>query len=137
MKKTSIVIPIIALIGIIILIFLFFIFDYSQSENYNQESVKLIRVIDGDTFEYNGKIIRLLCVDTPEKGEKGYEEAKTFLDSLLANRENISIKEYGFDIYNRTLAYVYTSNISANKEIIENGFGKLFPYGNNTCEEFR
>ncbi len=120
--------------------------DYnSYNENYSDNTV--IRVIDGDTFELaNGDIIRMICVDTPEKGKEGYEEAKEFLESLILFKEvqlEKSIDDK--DKYGRLLRYVYINYsltnelyeyVFINKEIIENGYGSVFPYGNNTDCKF-
>jgi len=52
-------------------------------ENFltNQETpkFKVERVIDGDTFKGENETIRMLGINTPETGEKYYEEAKNFL----------------------------------------------------------
>ena len=38
------------------------------------------RVIDGDTIELsNGETVRFVCINTPEKGQPGFQEAKEFL----------------------------------------------------------
>jgi preprotein translocase subunit SecG len=128
---------------------------YKEKENYKEykynqdfkENV-VIRVIDGDTFELaNHDIVRLICVDTPEKGKKGYEEAKEFLEELVLFKEVYLEKSFDDkDKYGRFLRYVYVNDITSsnttslfiNKEIIDNNYGKIFPYGNNTisnCEE--
>lgn len=53
---------------------------------------KAVRVIDGDTFiaeidlgfrVYTRKSVRLRGVDTPERGQEGWQEATAFLISLL------------------------------------------------------
>jgi micrococcal nuclease len=99
---------------------------------------QVIRIIDGDTFELaNGEIIRLICIDTPEKGKKGAEEASEFLAYLILNKEVRLEKDIDDkDEYGRLLRYVYINDsgniIFINKEIIKNNYGTLFPYGNNT-----
>ena len=60
--------------------------EFKQACSVNPNLVS--RVIDGDTFELcSGETARLLCVDTPEKGEEGYEEAKVFLEDLILYKE--------------------------------------------------
>lgn len=95
-------------------------------------------VIDGDTLELStGEKIRLICVNTPEENQEGYEEAKNFLSSTLLEKE-ISIKREGIDKYNRTLAWIIMDNdILLNKEIIDEGFGTLFEYNNTNCERIK
>jgi len=64
-----------------------------------------IKVIDGDTFYYNGNKYRINGIDTPEKGQYNYEKAKNRLKSLLENG-NIEIEEVAKDKYGRTVAKV-------------------------------
>lgn len=42
----------------------------------------ITRVIDGDTLDVDGKRIRLVLVDAPERGEDGHGEATALLASL-------------------------------------------------------
>ena len=97
------------------------------------ELVKIDRVIDGDTIKANETSIRLLGINTPEKGEKGYQEAKEFLEKMVLNKlvqlEYVGERE---DRYGRTLAYVFVNGENINSKIVENGLGNYyFPSGNN------
>ena len=81
--------------------------------------------------------MRLICVDAPEKGGKGYEEAKEFLESLVLNKEVRLEKDISDrDEYGRLLRYVYVSGegeeIFVNKEIVQQGYGSVFRYGDDT-----
>ena len=116
----------------IVLMILLVIFPYKldkMPDNY------VTRVIDGDTFKvYSGETIRLLCVDTPEKNQQGYEEAKLFLESLILNKEvNLIASLTDKDIYNRSLRYVYADNQFVNKLVLEN-HGKLLVIPPEECE---
>ncbi|MEK6888486.1 MAG: thermonuclease family protein [Nanoarchaeota archaeon] len=115
-------------------IVLFVIYLNINSNNQTSKENK-IRVIDGDTFVYNNETIRLICVNTPEVDEEGYAEAMIFLSNSLYGNE-LRIDRHGEDKYNRTLAYVYINgmNISVNEEIVDKGYGELFPYGDESCE---
>lgn len=119
------------------LIILLFVINYnflddSLNHFFNEkESVIVTRVIDGDTIEAGNKTIRLLGINTPERGEKYYEEAKDFLGTQILNK-TITL-EYGKereDKYHRTLAYVFLGEENINKKIIEMGFANYyFPSG--------
>jgi micrococcal nuclease len=89
------------------------------------------RVIDGDTVVVNGSSLRLLGINTPERGEEYYKEAKDYLENLVLNK-TVYLK-YGkdkFDRYGRTLAYIFLGNENINMKIVENGFGNFyFPSG--------
>ncbi|MBS3078536.1 thermonuclease family protein [Candidatus Pacearchaeota archaeon] len=132
-KKDNLIILAALLIIFLITILLYLINSFSDTipqtnskDNAIAENT-VTRIIDGDTFEMsNGKIIRLLCIDTPEKNQPKYEEAKQFLSDLILNKEvrmekGISDK----DKYGRLLRYVYVAkeNIPspcAIKDTIEN-----------------
>ena len=49
---------------------------------YKKESVFVTRVIDGDTIETENSTIRLLGINTPERGKEYYGEAKDFLKQI-------------------------------------------------------
>jgi hypothetical protein len=94
-------------------------------EKEDGQSVVAERVIDGDTIVINGKSIRLLGINSPERGEYFYDEAKDFLESLVLN-ENIEIESYGKDKYYRVLAYVFVDNKNINVEMVEKGFANVY-----------
>ena len=96
-----------------------------------KESFFVSRVIDGDTVEIenlgNKESVRLVGINTPERGEYLYSEAKAFLESQVANK-TVEL-EYGKtkkDRYGRLLAYIYINNENVNEKIVENGFGNVY-----------
>lgn len=97
----------------------------------NYEFAKIDRVIDGDTIKSNETSIRFLGINTPEKKEKYYQEAKDFLEQKVLNK-TVQL-EYGkdkTDRYNRSLAYVFLNNKNVNIELIESGLANYyFPSG--------
>ena len=101
-------------------------------DNFNYQSsiseLTVIKVIDGDTFVLaKGQVIRLICIDAPEQGTKGSEDAKAFLESLILNKEVILEKDVSnTDKYDRLLRYVYVNGVFVNKEIINHGYGTIF-----------
>ena len=107
---------------------------YENVYVYDKPVNKVTRIIDGDTFELgNGDKVRLICVNTPEKGEDGYEEAKDYLSSLILNKTVILEKDVSdTDQYNRLLRYVYVNEdnkeIFINKELVKSGFAKVARY---------
>jgi micrococcal nuclease len=124
------------LIFLIILITLLFIINYSFLDNLlinffdESETGFVERVIDGDTAVINGESVRLLGINSPERGEKYYDEAKEYLEELILNK-SVKLK-YGKDkrdIYDRILAYIFMDNKNMNLGLVKNGFANFyFPF---------
>jgi hypothetical protein len=126
---------------LIFLLVLLITINYSWLDSYvikefsGGERAEVIRVIDGDTFEimYNGNktSVRLLGINTPEKGEVYYSEAKNLTERYVLNKTvELEFGNEKRDLYNRLLAYVSLNNENINKELIRNGFASpYFPEG--------
>jgi endonuclease YncB( thermonuclease family) len=118
---------------------------YTPPECVNSPLV-VKRVIDGDTIQLcSGDIVRLLCVNTPEKGKGRYEEAKDFLEGLvLFEQVTLAASNYhgnNTDKYGRLLRWVYLMNGSAdnlvqvNKLVFDQGYGELMIIPPEKCNE--
>ncbi|WP_194755198.1 thermonuclease family protein, partial [Staphylococcus chromogenes] len=75
---------------------------------------KVLRVIDGDTLEmridlgfhtHTVRKVRLLGVDTPERGKTGYNEAKVFTTQTVLGKD-VYVQTYQADAFGRYLADV-------------------------------
>lgn len=107
----------ILLLVILLLTILFFVSgqqgcELEQIKNQRiLESTTIIEVIDGDTVKTdNNETIRLLHVNTPEKGEKCYEEAKARLKELVENKTVWLERDMqNEDKYYRKLRYIFLS----------------------------
>lgn len=141
-KTKNILIIILSVILIIVLVgfALYLIYTIEVEKGEGEEFVR--DVIDGDTFKMNtGDSIRLLCVNTPEQDEEGYERATKFLESLVLYKE-VRLEQAETlnktDKYDRTLAFVYVDNLGkdvlVNKLIIESGFSEIYTYGDEDGE---
>ena len=97
-----------------------------DSKDYEKEKCFVNRVIDGDTLVCDNETIRLLGIDTPEKGEEYYQEAKDFLKQV--ENENIEILRDWEDLgkYKRKLRYVFYNGRLINIELLEQGLAKAF-----------
>ena len=125
----------ILLLAFLIFLFLFINYPFLDRtlENFliDYEVVKVERVIDGDTLVANGENIRLLGINSPERGELYYQEAKSFLEELSLNKTaRLEFGKEKEDKYQRTLAYIFIDGENINLKLVENGFANFyFPTG--------
>lgn len=99
-------------------------FTFSILKTDNKQSVILSRVIDGDTIEINNESsVRLVNINSPEKGAIGYNLSMTFLKSF-ENKE-LQIEILGKDKYKRLLAKIYSPDY-INLEIVNLGLASKF-----------
>jgi len=86
------------------------------------EHAIVTKIIDGDTIVIEGgEKVRLLGIDTRERGEKCYTEAKNYLKSLL-EMKNVSLEKdkEDKDKYGRLLRYIWLDEVNINvKEVRE------------------
>ena len=89
------------------------------------------RIIDGDTIEINGSSVRLLGMNTPERNQRYYSEAKEFLEELVLNKTvRLESGKEEYDRYGRLLAYIFLNGENINLKLVEEGFGNFyFPSG--------
>jgi micrococcal nuclease len=89
------------------------------------ESVELVGnvtyVVDGDTLDINGIRIRLSLVDTPERGQPGYKEAKEFVSSLCLGKKgelDVDDGQRRGDRYGREIGIVYCNGVNLNEKLM-------------------
>lgn len=91
---------------------------------------KVVRVIDGDTFEIEGGIkVRLIGMDTPEMKNKNNkidcfaQEAKDKLTSMISGKDVTLVKDISeTDRYGRLLRYVYLGDEMVNDTLVKEGY---------------
>ncbi|NJN96848.1 MAG: hypothetical protein HC875_23475 [Anaerolineales bacterium] len=92
------------------------------------ETVTVALVVDGDTVELsNGRRVRYIGINTPERNQPYYNEAAA-LNRQLVEGKNVQL-EFDletFDQYGRSLAYVWLDGVLVNLEIVEQGFANSF-----------
>ncbi len=88
------------------------------------------RVIDGDTFDIStGERIRMIGIDTPERGKDFYNEAKDRLEELIGDKEVVLVKDVSeTDRYGRLLRHVYYEDVWINRQMIDEGFAKFVTF---------
>ncbi len=88
-----------------------------------RENVEILRVLDGDTVELSdGRKIRLLNINTPEKGLAYSELGKEYLSTF----SNVELEIRGLDIYDRILGRLYYGQSYLNLEIVKRGFAHSY-----------
>jgi endonuclease YncB( thermonuclease family) len=90
---------------------------------------KVTYVVDGDTLDINDIRIRLSLVDTPERGQEGYQEAKNFVIDLCLKKEaqvDIDDGQRRGDRYGREIGIVYCDGINLNAELINNNLASIY-----------
>jgi micrococcal nuclease len=88
-------------------------------------------IVDGDTLDVNNVRVRLSLVNTPERGDSGYQEAKEFTESTcpIGSKalvdEDDGQKEGSFD---RLIGLVYCGNEKQllNQHLLNEGHAKVF-----------
>ena len=99
----------------------------SENREYDASGV-CTHVVDGDTIDVEGTgRIRLVGVNTPERGEPGYSEAKEFVKSMCLSRTvQLDIDDAkGHDKYGRVLAVVYVDGVNLNRELLRRGYAEV------------
>ncbi len=102
-----------------------------------QDIFTVLRVIDGDTVELTGReTLRLLGIDTPERGEPYYDSAKIFLAEMVLGREvRVALGDRRRDNYGRLLGYIYLDTMLVNADILRHGYGWLYLFPDNRGED--
>ncbi|MBS3087262.1 thermonuclease family protein [Candidatus Pacearchaeota archaeon] len=112
------------------------IFYYNLTDlNPKTTTAQVTKIIDGDTLQTSAnQTIRLLGINTPEKNEPFYQEAKTHLNNLVQN-QTIQIESEQQDKYGRTLAYIFLNNQNVNAQILKQGLATLYYYDHDSHYE--
>ncbi|MBQ2654543.1 MAG: thermonuclease family protein [Methanobrevibacter sp.] len=101
---------------------------YNNTDCNVEETATCTEVVDGDTiYLSNGKKVRLVGVNTPERGVEGYITSKVFVQKLCLN------KQIGLDIddskptdkYGRTLAVVIVDGKNLNEMLLKEGLAEI------------
>ena len=123
---------------LISLILILFIINYSFIDKalkeflLDSETAVVERVIDGDTIVIDNKTsVRLLGINSPERGEPYYNEAKEFLEMIVLNKTvELKFGKDKYDMYHRILAYVFLRGENVNLELVDEGLANFyFPSG--------
>lgn len=87
-----------------------------------------VNVVDGDTIYLDsGEKVRLVGVNTPERGVEGYITSKNFVQKLCLNKEvSLDIDDSKHtDRYGRTLAVVIVDGKNLNEMLLQEGLAEI------------
>ena len=88
------------------------------------------RVIDGDTVVLaNGERVRYIGMDTPERGERLFDEATAYNRRLVEGQRVGLLKDQSeADRFGRLLRYVFAGDILVNAELVREGLAEAKRY---------
>ena len=106
----------------------------TPSPSGDREQVKVTHVIDGDTAVLaDGRKVRFIGINTPERNTPLYQEAKDFTRKLIGGREiTIAFDKERKDRFGRTLAYLYVGETFVNAELVKAGLAYFYEFKPNT-----
>ena len=136
MGKKGLIIILGILVIIDVLFLIFYIGDVFGQAFKQVEKGFVSKVIDGDTVIINGESVRLLGIDSDEKGYPCYNGAKKKIEELVLNKEVILEKgNEDKDRYERLLRYLIIENeyerINVNLQMVKGGFAVARFHGEN------
>ncbi len=121
-------------LSVLIALNYFFFMDISSYDDAFYERVVVQRAIDGDTVELeDGRVVRLLNINTPEKGETGSEEAQAFLRKF--ENQSVELDVTGTEKYGRLLGRIYAPDY-LNLELVKSGLAHIFLVDQKELEIF-
>lgn len=101
---------------------------YDNTDCQVEETATCTQVVDGDTIYLdNGKKIRFVGVNTPERGVEGYITSKNFVQKLcLGKTVGLDIDDSKHsDKYGRTLAVVIVDGKNVNEMLLKEGLAEV------------
>lgn len=100
----------------------------SPSQPGDLETATVANVVDGDTIELaDGRRVRYIGINTPERDQPYYEEATGANQQLVGGKEvQLEFDQDTFDQYGRSLAYIWVDGVMANLEMVSRGFANVF-----------
>lgn len=117
-------------LALLFLTVLLFLLPLSTACNELQTTARVIEVIDGDTIVIEGGYrVRYIGIDSPERGEKYYQEAREANRELVQNKRVRLEKDISdTDRYGRLLRYVYAGDYFVNAELVRKGYARSYAY---------
>ncbi len=113
--------------------------ECAEIPNLPDGAEKLVtKVIDGDTFVIEGGYsVRILSIDTDERGYPCYQEAKDKLEELILNKKVKLEKEEEEDVdqYCRYLRHIFLNSENISLKLVEEGLAVARFYSETKYQE--
>lgn len=85
-----------------------------QQDESRRQAAIFVAVVDGDTLRTSAGTVRLMGIDTPERGECGHAEASAAIGRLLSAGDRVTLElpkgQNDRDRYDRLVRYVLTAD---------------------------
>jgi endonuclease YncB( thermonuclease family) len=104
------------------------------------DSCQVASITDGDTLRCaDGRRVRLIGIDAPERGQDGYEGSRDALLRLARPGATVRLEHdvTAEDRYGRTLAYVWAGDTLVNERMVREGRAFLYTVPPNVRHEGR
>jgi len=102
---------------------------HTASEDTPKKNIVIVsKIVDGDTIELiTGESVRLLGINTPERGQPYYEESKNRLKELIEGKGvYLEGDVEDNDQYGRLLRYVFLNNENINVKMLSEGLATAY-----------
>jgi micrococcal nuclease len=118
---------------VILAIYLLRVWSAPQKREIPAGQYEVTRIIDGDTMELNGREkVRLLGIDTPEKGEPLADSAALYLSTLVKGEiVSLLFDRRPKDNYDRMLAYIFKDTVFVNAALVARGYAHMYIFPDN------
>jgi len=114
-------------VAIAAFVLMFFLSGYLASALANESTLEnsvaqVKRVVDGDTLELvSGQMVRLLGIDTPERGEPMADLATDMLKALVGTGSITLLSCTERDRYGRFLSVIQSGGVNVNLSLVKEG----------------
>ena len=139
-KRSPIKTRLIILFGLLVVFIILLRFSPSKqiekriiSKTIDLNITTVTEIIDGDTFRLSDStLVRLIGIDTPEKGQAFYDEAVALAESVLIDKPvSLIFNKEKSDRYKRSLAYLKVDSLIFNELVLERGLANVYLFSEN------
>jgi micrococcal nuclease len=129
MKNIKLVIALLIIVVIVAGILIFQVKIPTTGKFTGKTSIANVsKVVDGDTVSLqSGEKVRLLGINTPEKGQSYYSEASNKLKELVEGKTVVLESDTeDKDQHGRLLRYIYVNSKFVNLELVREGYAHVY-----------